>query len=348
MIHHKKGNDMTYWKRTKKIAATALFAGAAFLQQAMAGEITVYSALEEEEINLFVEKAKEELPDVKINVLRLSTGNLTARLIAEAGNPQADVVLSLPVTNIMNPTIEAMFEPYAVKGVDKVPAQFRDPENRWFSLAGYVEVFCANTDRLATLGLPVPKSWEELADPKYKGEVVMPDPVSSGVGFVNITALIYGLGEEKGWDLIGRLTKNIAQFTSSGSRPCRMAQAGEFAIGVSYEVPAIQAVNEGYPVETVLPGDWVGFEISGIGLLKGAKNPDDGKKFLDWMLTPSPLGIYASLKPVTTIPGTAQSEAAKEAGFPADISSRLSKMDFAAMARDREQILARWSETTGR
>lgn len=339
---------MTFWNRAKTFTAAALLAGTSFLHQAAAGEITVYSALEEEEINLFVEKAKAEIPDIKINVLRLSTGNLTARLIAEADNPQADIVLSLPVTNIMNPAIEKMFEPYAAKGIDQVPAQFRDPENRWFSLAGYVEVFCANTDRLATLGLPVPKSWEELADPKYKGEVVMPDPVSSGVGFVNITTLIYGLGEEKGWDLIGRLTKNMAQYTSSGSRPCRMAQAGEFAIGVSYEVPAIQAVNEGYPMEIVLPSDWTGFEISGIGLMKGAKNPDDGKKFLDWMLTPSPLAIYASLKPVTTIAGTAQSDAAEKSGFPADIATRLSKMDFAAMARDREQILAHWSKVTGR
>ena len=339
---------MTLWKSTKTFTLAALLTGAAFLHQAAAGEITVYSALEEEEINLFVEKAKEEIPDIKINVLRLSTGNLTARLIAEAGNPQADVILSLPVTNIMNPTIEAMFEPYAANGVDRIPEQFRDPDGRWFSLAGYVEVFCANTDRLSSLGLPVPKSWEELADPKYKGEVVMPDPVSSGVGYVNITTLIYGLGQDKGWDLIERLTKNMAQYTSSGSRPCRMAQAGEFAIGVSYEVPAIQAINEGYPVETVLPSDFAGFEISGIGLLKGAKNPEDGKKFLDWMLTPSPLAIYASLKPVTTIPGTAQSEAAEKAGFPADIADRLSKMDFAAMARDREEILARWSKVTGR
>lgn len=339
---------MEIWNRTKTFAVATFLAGAAFLHQAAAGEITVYSALEEEEINQFVDKAKKEIPNIKINVLRLSTGNLTARLIAEADNPQADVVLSLPVTNIMNPAIEKMFDPYAAKGIDRIPAQFRDPDNRWFSLAGYVEVFCANTDRLKTLGLPVPKSWEELADPKYKGEVVMPDPISSGVGFVNITTLIYGLGEEKGWDLISRLTKNMAQFTSSGSRPCRMAQAGEFAVGVSYEVPAIQAINEGYPVEIVLPSDWVGFEISGIGLLKGAKNPGDGKKFLDWMLTPSPLGIYASLKPVTTIPGTAQSEAAQKAGFPADIANRLSKMDFAAMARDREQVLARWSKVTGR
>lgn len=85
--------------------AAALFLTATTHQAASAGSITVYSALEEEEINLFVKKAKEELPQINVNILRLSTGNLTARLLAEEGNPQADVVLSLPVTNIMNPKL---------------------------------------------------------------------------------------------------------------------------------------------------------------------------------------------------------------------------------------------------
>lgn len=328
--------------------ASALFLTAAASHHAVAGSITVYSALEEEEINLFVKKAKEELPNINVNILRLSTGNLGARLVAEEANPQADVVLSLPVTNIMNPNVEKLFEPYKPKGIELIPEKFRDPAGRWFSLAGYMQVFCVNTDRLKTLKLPAPKSWEELADPKYKGEVVMPDPLSSGTGFLMLATLVPNLGEQKGWDLVGRLSKNMAQYTSSGARPCRMAQTGEFAVGVSYEVPAIQAIGEGYPMQMVVPNDLAGYEISGIGLLKGAKNPADAKAFLDWMLTKSPLAIYASLKPVTTFPRPSLTKAEEAAGFPKDIASVVAKMDFAAMARDREQMLARWTKLSGR
>ncbi|MFT3688589.1 ABC transporter substrate-binding protein [Paenirhodobacter sp.] len=336
--------------RSKKLA-TILAAGVAMTNFATflhAGEITIYSALEEEEINQFVEKAREEIPEITLNVLRLSTGNLTARLLVEAENPQADVVLSLPVTNIMNPNILNIFEPYAPKGIEQVPEQFRDPENRWFSLAGYMEVFCVNTDRIERLGLPIPTSWEELADPKYKGEVVMPDPLSSGVGFIVVASLANGLGEEKGWDLLGRMSQNMAQYTNSGSRPCRMAQTGEYSIGVSYEVPAIQAIDEGYPMQMVIPSDLAGYEISGIGLLKGSKNEGDAKAFLDWMLTKSPLDIYQSLKPVTTIPREASTEAEQKAGMPTDLSSVLAPMDFGAIASQRDAMLARWTSLIGK
>ena len=328
------------------IAAGVLMVASATL--ANAGEITVYTAMEEEEINLFVQKAAEELPDIKLNILRLSTGNLAARLVAEADNPQADVLLSLPSTSIMNPNILKVFEPYAPKGIEQVPAKFRDPEGRWFALTGWMETFCVNTDRIAKLGLPVPNTWEELADPKYKGEVVMPDPAVSGTGFLGIATLVTILGEEKGWDLASRLSKNMAQFTTSGSRPCRMAQTGEYSIGVSYEGPAIQAITEGYPVKMVIPTDAAGYEISGIGLLKGSMNEADAKAFLDWLLTDNALELYQSFRPFSTAPRKVPAEAAEKAGMPADLTSILADMDFTRIAVEREQIVAHWSKMTGR
>jgi len=331
------------------IAACVLAAGLTSPFAVQAGAITIYSALEEEELNLFAQKAKEEIPHITLNILRLSTGNMAMRLIAEANNPQADVILSLPISNVLNPNVAPLFAPYLPKGIAQIPARFRDPDGHWFSMAGYMQVFCVNTDRLRRLKLAVPQSWADLADPKYKGEVVMPDPVASGVGYGNLTTLVQGLGADKGWDFIGRLTQNMAQYTNSGARPCRMAQAGEYAVGVSYEVPAIQAISEGYPMQLVVPSDWPGYEISGIGMLKGAKNPTDAKAFLDWMLTASPMAIYASLKPVITYPRPGgQPAAEKAAGLPEDMTSIMPEMDFAAMARDRAALIARWKEVTQR
>lgn len=328
------------------IAASVLLTASATF--AKAGEITVYTAMEEEEINLFVEKAAEELPDIKLNILRLSTGNLAARLVAEADNPQADVLLSLPTTSVMNPNVLKVFQPYQPKGIEQVPAKFRDADGRWFALTGWMQVFCVNTDRIEKLGLPVPATWEELADPKYKGEVVMPDPVVSGTGFLGVATLVTDLGEDKGWNLVDRLTKNMAQYTTSGSRPCRMAQAGEYSIGVSYEGPAIQAINEGYPVKMVIPSDLAGYEISGIGLLKGSKNEADAKAFLDWLLTDSALALYQSFRPFSTAPRKVPAEAAEKAGMPADLTAILADMDFTRIAAEREQIVGHWTKLTGR
>src|SRR5699024_5969914 len=152
---------------TKTLAAAALLL-VATMHLAYAGSITVYTALESDEVSDYMKAAKQALPDVDIHVLRLSTGDLSARLIAEANNPHADVVWGQAVTDLMDPRIYDQLTPYEAKGEVELPAKFRDPDGRWFAATGYMAAFCINEPRLKAKGLPVPKSWEDLTDPAYK------------------------------------------------------------------------------------------------------------------------------------------------------------------------------------
>lgn len=315
---------------------------------AWSGEITVYSALEDEEIAAYLEAAQAEMPDLTINVLRLSTGDLGARLIAESANPQADVLWGFAVTNILNPAIYDLLEPYTAEGVDALDAQYRDADGRWFAPIGYMGAFCVNTARLEQIGAPVPRSWADLTDPVYEGEVVMPDPGSSGTGYLQIAAILQGMGEEAGWQLISDLDPNMAQYTTSGSRPCRMAQVGEYAIGASLSFVAMQGIDQGYPLEMVIPSDYAGFELEGNGLIRGASNPDDARRFLDWTLSASAAETYATHKDLVTLPGVPRSPLADAAGLPEDLSTVLFPMDFAASGADRDAIITRWRDTVGR
>ncbi|KAG1385710.1 hypothetical protein G6F59_017247 [Rhizopus arrhizus] len=111
------------------------------------------------------------MPDVKVNVLRLSTGDLGARLIAEAANPQQDVIWGFAVSNMLDPRLQNLLEPYAAKGIDALPAQYKGADNKWFAATGYVAAFCVNTARLKSKNLSMPTSWEDLANPAYKGEI---------------------------------------------------------------------------------------------------------------------------------------------------------------------------------
>lgn len=315
---------------------------------AFADEITVYSALEEDEIAAYLERAAADMPDVTVNLLRLSTGDLGARIIAEAGNPQADVIWGFALTNMLNPAIYDQLEPYAAKGEEALAEPFRDKDGRWFAPTGYVGAFCVNTVRLEQIGAPMPKSWEDLKNPAYKGELVMPDPSSSGTGYLQIAAILQGMGEEAGWQLIKDIDPNMAQYTTSGSRPCRMAQAGEFAIGASLSYVAMQGIDEGYPIEMVIPADYAGFELEANGLMKGAKNPEDAKRFLDWTLGEGASEAYAARKDLVTIPGVPRSPQAEKAGLPEDLSAVLFPMDFAASGETRDAIIEKWRETVGR
>lgn len=313
-----------------------------------AGNITVYTSLEEDEIKDYVAQAKKDMPDITVNVLRLSTGDLGPRILAEAKNPQHDVIWGWALTNVMDPRVSALLESYPAVGSEKLNNHYRDPQNKWFAATGYMAAFCVNTEALKAKNLPVPTSWQALTNPIYKGEIVMPNPVSSGTGYLQIAALLQGKGEEQGWAFLKSLNNNIAQYTKSGSRPCKAARTGEYAIGISLAFAAMQSIEEGYPLQMVIPEDGAGYELEASGLMAAAKNKADAKRFLDWTLSANAAGQYTKYKEIVTIPGAEQSKAAKMAGLPEDLSKVLFPVDFAKSAASRDNTLAIWQKEIGR
>jgi iron(III) transport system substrate-binding protein len=318
------------------------------LTAAQAGTVTAYTALEEDEIKEYLAAAKKDLPDMDVKVLRLSTGDLGARILAEAANPQHDVIWGWALTNTLDPRITALLEPYTPKGSDKLAAKDKAADGKWFTTTGYMAAFCVNTEVLKAKKLPMPTSWKDLTNPVYKGEVVMPNPVSSGTGYLQIAALIQSRGNDEGWKLIKAMDGNVAQYIKSGSRPCKAARAGEFAIGTSLAFAAMQSVDEGYPVKMVIPTDGAGYELEASALMATSKNKADAKRFLDWTLSPGAAQLYTKYKEIVTVPGMPQSKAAAAAGLPADLSKVLYPMDFAKSAKERDAILSTWQKTIGR
>jgi iron(III) transport system substrate-binding protein len=327
-----------------QVCALALLLGGS----AQAGTVTAYTALEEDEIAEYVAAAKKALPDVDLKVLRLSTGDLGARILAEASNPQHDVIWGWAVTNMLDPRVLALVEPYKAKGADKLGAAYRAADDKWFAATGYMAAFCVNNERVKAKGLPMPKDWGDLLDPKFKGEVVMPNPVSSGTGYLQIVGILQQMGEEKGWKFLKDLDANVAQYIKSGSRPCKSARAGEFAVGTSLAFAAIQSVQEGFPVTMVIPAKGAGYELEASALMQKAANKADAKKFLDWTLSPEAAAIYGKYKEIVTIAGYKPGAAALKAGLPEDVSKALLPIDFAKSAKERDAILERWQKEIGR
>ena len=142
---------------------------------------------------------------------------------------------------------------------------FKDEQNRWFATTGYYAGFCVNTDVLKKKNLPMPASWQDLTKPVYKGEIVMPNAASSGTGYLSVASILQRLKEPEGWNYLDALDKNMAEYTKSGSKPCKDAASGERAIGVSFEYVAAKMKKDGAPVEMVLPkeGSYVDLSILG-------------------------------------------------------------------------------------
>ncbi|PLX38686.1 MAG: iron ABC transporter substrate-binding protein [Hyphomicrobiales bacterium] len=323
--------------------------GAAAMALALTGyaeaeTITVYTAYEEDEAQAFLAEAKKALPDIDVQMLRLSTGDLAARIIAESDNPQHDVLWGFAVTSMVNPKILEGLEAYAPKGIEAIPARFRDADNKWFAVTGYMAAFCVNTERLASKGLKMPTSWADLTDPSYKGEVVMPNPASSGTGYIQIDSLLQLMGEEKGWAFLGELDKNIAQYIKSGSKPCNTTAAGEYTIGASFALRAVKNIDEGYPLAMVIPSEGAGNELEANGLVAASKNKDAAKRFLDWTVSQEAANAYFQWKAIVTIPGGTMPEKFTKAGMPADVASILFPVDFMAAASERTRIIEEWQK----
>ncbi len=335
---------MNYW--TKSAIALAMAVGVA--SPLAAGEITVYSALEEEEIAAYVAAAEAAMPDVEINVLRLSTGKLGARILAEADNPQHDLIWGWAVTAMMDPQVLDLLEPYEAAGSDALANQFRDADDRWFAATGYLGAFCVNTARLEKKGLPMPTSWADLQNPAFKGEVLMPDPNSSGTGYLHVNAVLQTKGEDAGWELLKSVDPNMAQYTSSGSKPCKAARAGEYTVGISLAFTAMKSIEDGYPLAMVFPKGGVGYELEASGLMASSDNKADAQRFLDWTLSAEALELYGRYKALITVPGVDTSAAAAEAGLPSDIRRILFPVDFVESANRQSKVKAEWKDRFGR
>lgn len=306
------------------------------------GDVVVYTALEEDETADYLEIAKKELPDLNIKWVRYSTGELAAKIIAEKNNPQADVVWGSAATSIASLT--DLFEPYKAKGWDKIPAEFKDPDGYWTAVDMYVAAFCVNTDRLAKKGLDMPKSWADLTKPEYAGEVIMPNPGSSGTGYLQVASILLwkGIkdGSNDGWDFLQKLHKNIVEYTNSGSAPAKIASKGEIAVGASFGYRVAKQKDSGYPVELVFPAEGSGYELEANALMKNAKHPEAAKAFLDWAISKSAMEGYSKYKLMVTLPGV---ESKSEIPLPASKDVKLFPMDFDWAAKNKSMVVDKWT-----
>lgn len=313
---------------------------------AHAGSITVYSALESDEISTYLDAAREALPDIDIHVLRLSSGDLAARLIAESAQPRNDVVWGMAVTDMQEPRIAALLASVHGKDIDAMPAAFRAPDAHWFAPTGYLAALCVNRQALAERGLPMPRRWSDLGNPVYRGQIAMPDPASSGTGYMVLSSLTANGADDAAMARMVELSRNIGQVTLSGSAPCKLARIGEFPIGISFAFAAMQSIRQGYPIDMVLPEDGRGYELEGSGLMKASTHADDARRFLDWTASPQAAALYRGYKEIVAAPGSTPTDEQRRAGLPADLVATLPARDFAAAARERTSLIARYKRLT--
>ncbi len=327
----------------RKILLTAAAASLLVATAAKAEvELTVYTAVEAEDLKRYAETFNQDHPDIKINWVRDSTGIVTAKLLAEKNNPQADVVWGLAATSLLLLKTEGMLEPYAPKGVEKLDKKFVDKSNppAWVGMDAWVASVCYNTVEAGKLGLPVPKTWKDLTDPVYKGHLIMPNPNSSGTGFLDVSSWLQMFGEKGGWEYMDALHENIARYTHSGSAPCKLAAAGEIPIGISFAFRGAKSKAAGAPLEIIVPEEGVGWDMEATAIIAGTSKLEAAKTLVDWSITKKANEMYNTGYAVVAMPGVAK----PVEFFPENLVDKMIDNDFEFAANNRAAILEEWQK----
>lgn len=339
-----------------------------FAQGSDSGTLTVYTALEDDQIQAYLASFRAQYPNITVDIVRDSTGIITARLLAEKDNPQADLIWGLAASSLLVLEAEGMLEPYAPVGLENIDARFRDPSEvpTWVGIDAYETVFCVNTIEIERLGLTMPESWADLIKPEYKGYIVMPNPNSSGTGFLSVAGILQMADEEgniqtligedaaeimelpsgedvvemPGWSYLDALNDNIAVYTHSGSKPCRMAGAGEYPIGISFGYRAITQANNGEPIVGVWPAEGSGWDLEANALVKKDNINPAAYTFLDWAISEEAMALYAVNFPITGF----DTGLPVPDGYPENAVDLLINNNLYWAATNREIILAEWLE----
>ena len=316
------------------------------LASAQKAQLLVYTALETDQLKAYQEGFNKVYPDIEIKWVRDSTGVITAKLLAEKSNPQADAVMGVAASSLALLDKQGMLVPYAPLNLDGIMMKYRDSKKvpAWFGMDVWGATVCFNTVEAAKKNIPKPESWQDMTKPIYKGQIVMPNPASSGTGYFDVTAWLTLFGDKDGkgggWKFMDGLHENIAQYTHSGSKPCNMAASGEFVMGISFEYRGNANKAKGAPIDLIFPKEGLGWDLEAFAIHKGTKKLEAAQKLADWASSKDAMILYGKNFAITAQPGLAP----PLANVPKDYEARLVKMDFNVAAENRERVLAEWTK----
>ena len=310
------------------------------------GQVNVICSVQAEWCNM-IGTVYARTTGTKINISMKGSGEALAQLIAEKDNPKTDIWFG----GTGDPHLQAA--ELGLSLVYKSPslAELYPWAQQQAEQSGYKTVgiysgplgFGYNPELLAKKKLAVPKSWADLLKPEYKGDIQVANPGSSGTAYTMIATLVQLMGEDKAYEYLKGLHRNVSQYTRSGTGPIKAVARGETAVSISFVHDAPGERMHGFPVETVTPLEGTGAEIGSMSLIKGARNLAAAKKFYEWALTPQAQEMAAAAKQFQL---PSNKNAKNDPRIPDFKSIKFINYDYAkyCASAERRRLIARWEK----
>ena len=320
-----------------------LFAPVAMAQQ---GQVNVICSVQADWCNM-IQTVFAKTTGIKVNMSLKGSGEALAQLLAERANPKTDVWFG----GTGDPHLQAAESDLTVEYRSAALPQLHAWAQQQAEQSHYRTVgiysgplgFGYNTELLAKKKLAVPRSWADLLKPEYKGDIQVANPASSGTAYTMIATLVQLMGENKAFEYMKGLHRNVSTYTRWGTGPIKAVARGETAVSISFVHDGPGEKQQGFPVETVTPSEGTGAEIGSMSIKKGARNLEQAKRFYEWALTPQAQQFSAAARQYQ-LPSNKATPV--DPNVPDFKKIKLIKYDYAkyGASAERRRLISRWEK----
>ncbi len=287
------------------------------------------------EVNEALAKQIQDKLGIEVKNITLSWGEIWARLKTEHPRFNADMVLSFGASEAINGAKKGYYELYQSPGWDGIDSAFKSKDGSYHALGTFSFLLLGNTKKLAEKGYEMPKSYKDLLDPKWKGQIVIPSPRTSGTAYMINYSFLQLYGEKKGWDYLTKLNKNVAFYTKSGNAPTELVGRGEYLLGLGADENVLKRIKDGYPLQWSVPVEGIGYEGNYCTILKGTKKLGLCKKVMDYL---GSVEISEFLGSMGYIPPRAGINSA----LYGEVQPKFIKLDHAWAVKNKRRIVKLW------
>lgn len=263
------------------------------------GQLNVICSVQAEWCNM-IQTVFARTTGIKVNMSLKGSGEALAQIIAERANPKTDVWFGGTGDPHLQAAEQGLTLEYRSPSLPQLHgwAQQQAAQSQYRTVGIYSGPlgFGYNTELVAKKKIPVPRTWADLLKPEYKGEIQVANPASSGTAYTMVATLVQLMGEDKAFDYMKALHRNISQYTRSGTGPIKAVARGETTVSISFVHDGPGEAMQGFPVATITPAEGTGAEIGSMSIIKGARNLDNAKRFYEWALTASAQEMGAAAK----------------------------------------------------
>lgn len=329
----------------KKTLIALTLSGAA-AGAAAQGQVNIICSVQAEWCNL-MSTVYTRTTGTKVNMTAKGSGEALAQLNAERANPKTDIWFG----GTGDPHLQAAEQGLTLEHKSEQLAQLHPWAQKQAADSKYRTVgvylgplgFGYNNELLAKKKAAAPKAWADLLKPEFKGEVQMANPASSGTAYTMIATLVQLMGEEKAFDYMKALHKNVSTYTRSGTAPVKAAARGETTVSISFVHDVTTEGVNGFPVGSATPAEGTGAEIGSMSIVKGGPNTEAAKKFYEWALTPGGQQFGLAAKQFQLPSNT---KVAKDPRMTDPAKIKLINYDYAkyGASAERRRLIARWEK----